>query len=130
MTESIGIAAAVSVTERLPIMRRRICLLALLLLNWLVLCGALVMTFGWADYWGLKAPVLGVLFSQLYLLSLWGAWRGGWLVVRLGMPFLIVVAGGLLAFDFLESRLRHWPTEFAFLPVPLGVLYLLGVILL
>lgn len=129
MNEPITIAAPVPVSAPPLVLRRRVCLIAIILANWLVFCGALLTGARWADYWGLESLPVGVFFSQLYLLSLWGAWRGGSRAVRLGVPFLVVVGGGFLAFEVLASYI-NWPIEYAILPVPLGVMYLLGVIVL
>ena len=129
MNEPLIIATAGLPAERTFATRRRIYLLALILVNWLTLCGTLVTMVSWTEF-SLQWLMFGMLFSQVYLLAFWAAWRGGSLVVRMGMPFLVVVVGGLLAFDVLVSQVRRIPFEISILPVPLGIMYFLGLALL
>src|SRR5436190_8193093 len=109
---------------------RSLGLLALMGMNWLLLTATLVSVTTWLEEWGSIWLVLGVMFSQIYLLSFWSAFRGGSLVIRLGWPFLAVVVGGFLAIETLTQFLTRWPPDFAVLPVPLGISFLVGLGLL
>jgi hypothetical protein len=110
--------------------RRLVCLFVVLGVNSLLLAAAFMPMFHWLQAYGSAWLAIGVLYTQIYLLSFWGAFRGGTLVMRLGAPILMVIFGGYLAVRLSARTLHLWPPEFAVLPVPLLMAYLVGLGLL
>ncbi|MGI8978042.1 MAG: hypothetical protein ACR2FY_02330 [Pirellulaceae bacterium] len=98
-------------------------------MNCVLLAVVVMAAFKWLLAYGSVWLAIGVLFTQVFLLSFWGAFRGGSLVIRLGAPFLAVVSGGFLAIELIPVTYRG-AAQFAVLPVPLIMAYLVGLGLL
>lgn len=98
---------------------------ALLGVNWSILALTLISSFTWWE-WGSIWLLLAVVFTQILLLAFWGAFRGGSLVVRLGIPFLAVIIGSLLALQAVNWTVKRSSDEFGILSIPLGIAWLTG----